>query len=220
VSIKILSSVWEHSRHTGGQLLVLLAIADFANDHAEAFPSVKTLAKKSRLSVRTTQRALGKLCQSGELKIKPQKGPKGCHRYHIQLQPQDDKLSGVTNCRSDIRDIHGVAPLSSEPSKNRHIRKGGDNMSSQPQHEEGWNQFWAVYPKRLAKKDARRAWDKLVPDQNLVPLILKKLALAKSSDQWAKDSGKYIPFPATWLNGRRWEDELPTRNSKKEPLPL
>jgi len=28
------------------------------------------------------------------------------------------------------------------------------------------------------------------------------------SEQWTKDNGQYIPHAATWLNGRRWEDEL------------
>jgi hypothetical protein len=31
----------------------------------------------------------------------------------------------------------------------------------------------------------------------------------KNSQQWTKDGGQFIPMPATWLNGRRWEDETP-----------
>ena len=30
----------------------------------------------------------------------------------------------------------------------------------------------------------------------------------KRLDQWKKDSGRFVPYPATWLNNRRWEDEL------------
>ena len=29
----------------------------------------------------------------------------------------------------------------------------------------------------------------------------------KQSDQWMRDDGRYIPHPATWLNGRCWEDD-------------
>jgi len=32
--------------------------------------------------------------------------------------------------------------------------------------------------------------------------------LAKKSPEWTKDNGKYIPYPATWLNAKGWEDEL------------
>ena len=38
--------------------------------------------------------------------------------------------------------------------------------------------------------------------------VLKSLSLLKNSDEWTKDDGKYIPHPSTWLNQRRWEDEV------------
>jgi hypothetical protein len=49
MSVGMLSRVWKHSKARFGDRLVLLAIADFANDAGEAWPSVETLAKKSRL---------------------------------------------------------------------------------------------------------------------------------------------------------------------------
>ena len=38
--------------------------------------------------------------------------------------------------------------------------------------------------------------------------VLKSLSLLENSDEWTKDDGKYIPHPSTWLNQRRWEDEV------------
>ena len=56
-----MSQVWKHSKHAGGSLLVLLALADFANDEGICYPSQKTLAKKSRLSGRQVRRTVGEI---------------------------------------------------------------------------------------------------------------------------------------------------------------
>src|SRR5574337_931876 len=67
MSIKIASRVWEHSPQSGAPLLILLALADFANDEGLCWPLVSTLAKKSRLGDRATQKWLSQLQDSGEI---------------------------------------------------------------------------------------------------------------------------------------------------------
>ena len=80
----------------------------------------------------------------------------------------------------------------------------------------GFNLFWERYPKKLAKRDAEKAFSKINPDEKLFNLILEKLELYKQSEAWLKDGGQFIPYPATWLNGRRWEDEItPAIQGKK-----
>lgn len=66
--------------------------------------------------------------------------------------------------------------------------------------------FWAVWPKREAKKDARRAWDKLSTASRSAALA----ALPAHVARWRREgrARNHIPHPATWLNGERWEDEL------------
>ncbi len=73
--------------------------------------------------------------------------------------------------------------------------------------------FWATYPKKKAKDEARKAFAKRKPDQALVDLMLTAIAWQSKTEQWAKDGGKFIPFPATWLNDGRWQDE-PTEASE------
>ena len=72
-----------------------------------------------------------------------------------------------------------------------------------------FNQFWTAYPKHIAKQSAVKAFEKLKPDEKLLEAMLKAIAMQKESKQWEKDGGAFIPYPATWLNQRRWEDELP-----------
>lgn len=61
--------------------------------------------------------------------------------------------------------------------------------------------FYQQFPRKTGKKAALRAWAKIKPSERLD--VLDGLARAVQSRQWA--SG-IIPHPATWLNGRRWED--------------
>ena len=48
--------------------------------------------------------------------------------------------------------------------------------------------------------------------------MIKQIERLKDTEQWQKDDGKFIPYPATWLNGRRWEDEFETQNEKEERM--
>lgn len=73
-------------------------------------------------------------------------------------------------------------------------------------YSEDFVSFWNSYPKKVGKGDAYKSFTKA----NLPPLdeLLKAVESQISSDQWQKENGRYIPNPATWLNQRRWEDDL------------
>ena len=68
--------------------------------------------------------------------------------------------------------------------------------------------FWDAYPRKEDKQKAYRAWLKLSPDPQLFQTILRALQYQKRSEQWTRDAGRYIPYASTWINGRRWEDEV------------
>jgi hypothetical protein len=69
-----------------------------------------------------------------------------------------------------------------------------------------FEQFWALYPKKAAKKEALKAFDKLRHEQKLSALN----ALPNHIQYWKATATEkmYIPHPASWLNGERWEDEI------------
>jgi hypothetical protein len=72
-----------------------------------------------------------------------------------------------------------------------------------------FNQFWKAYPKKVGKGAAEKSFQKFKPDDALLGAMLEAIAGQRNSQEWQKDSGQYIPNPATWLNQRRWEDETP-----------
>lgn len=72
----------------------------------------------------------------------------------------------------------------------------------------GFAEFWSAYPLKKAKATAEKAWAKLKPSADLQAAILSAIAAHKLSADWMRDGGQYIPHPTTWLNQRRWEDEV------------
>jgi uncharacterized protein YdaU (DUF1376 family) len=74
----------------------------------------------------------------------------------------------------------------------------------------GFDAFWAAYPRKTAKPAAAKAFARLRPDGALQAVLLAAIARQSASAQWTKDRGEFIPHPATWLNGRRWEDGTET----------
>jgi hypothetical protein len=74
---------------------------------------------------------------------------------------------------------------------------------------DGFALFWQEYPRKAAKAAALKAWQKLNPSPELVERILAHVRDHKRSQDWIKDGGQFVPYPATFLNGRRWEDDIP-----------
>ena len=71
----------------------------------------------------------------------------------------------------------------------------------------GFDLFWKAYPKKAKKADAVKAWSQVKAD-GLTEAILSALTHFKASSEWSRENGRYIPHPASWLRGRRWEDEF------------
>lgn len=79
----------------------------------------------------------------------------------------------------------------------------------EPQEPPGFAEFWAIYPKRVARGKAVTAWQKIGVDGVLLAKILAAIKAQSTSSQWRAGGGEYIPYPSSWLNARRWEDETP-----------
>ncbi|BBP71146.1 hypothetical protein PHLH6_31500 [Pseudomonas sp. Seg1] len=78
--------------------------------------------------------------------------------------------------------------------------------------------FWKMYPNKKGKAAAEKAWKKLKVTADLFGQIAEGLAAQVVCEAWVKDGGQFIPHPATWLNGKRWEDEVKVA-SNVHPFP-
>jgi hypothetical protein len=72
-----------------------------------------------------------------------------------------------------------------------------------------FERFWDVYPRKEGKKNALRAWLNLkpAPTNDDIDTLVEIVQTRAESDQWTKDGGQFIPLPATYINGKRWEDK-------------
>lgn len=78
-------------------------------------------------------------------------------------------------------------------------------LNSTSESKDWFSIFWEAYPKKIGKGSAEKAWAKLKPD---LAVVLSAIEEQKKSKQWSENDGKYIPHPTTWLNQKRWEDEV------------
>ena len=92
MSVLVTGTVWKTSRQTGSALLLLLAIADIADDEGVAWPGINRLAQKTRLNKRTVYRLLSQLMAEGELEVSSGKGRRNTNHYRVlyvhESQPQ------------------------------------------------------------------------------------------------------------------------------------
>jgi hypothetical protein len=84
MSIRLLTEIWENGPNSQADTLVLLALADFANDRGECWPSITSICKKSRLSNRGVQKVLARLKADGWLEIRAGGGRHQCNFYTIK----------------------------------------------------------------------------------------------------------------------------------------
>lgn len=82
--------------------------------------------------------------------------------------------------------------------------------------DDGFEQFWAQYPRKAGKRTAMKAWKRA--DKPALKVIIEKLNTLKASDQWMKDGGQFIPHPATWINRGGWDDEPTVTNERKSAV--
>lgn len=68
-------------------------------------------------------------------------------------------------------------------------------------------QFWAAYPKKKNKGDAEKAFKAIKPNEVLFVKIMDAIKEQKTSPEWQEQGGRFIPYPATWLRAKGWENE-------------
>jgi hypothetical protein len=93
MSIKVMTRVWESSQTAGSQLILLLAIADNANDYGIAWPGVEHLSKKIRMSAQSVMRLTVEIetCYPYELNVHRDRGRGRVNRYCVTTGLTDDE---------------------------------------------------------------------------------------------------------------------------------
>ena len=133
------------------------------------------------------------------------------------MRQKVSKCPGPEDCDEETHDAAtcGELPQDAARIQNPESRIQNPESESRTAHAARgaeFEKFWTAYPRKEGKQKARAAFEKVA-----VPLetLLEAIERQKSSAQWTKDEGQFIPHPATWLNGKRWEDQLPQTGYQK-----
>lgn len=94
--------------------------------------------------------------------------------------------------------------------KKKNNKKEKDNFNQSL-----FDKFWNAYPKKVSKGNAEKWFIKNQPSEELVDLMVSKIELLKTTNQWLSKNGQYIPYPTSWLNAKGWEDEVENLTEKE-----
>ena len=123
-------------------------------------------------------------------------------------QPSDNQLT--TKCQPTDNQMTPQNRID----KHRKEKERQDNTEPVRQGQD-FDRFWEAYPRKVGKEEARKAFQRVdVP----VGVLVDAIFVQRKSAQWQKEGGRYVPFPANWLNQRRWEDQPPGA-AQLPPLP-
>ena len=177
--------------------LVLLKLADNANDEGLCWPAQSTLSRHTGLARETVNRHVKKLEQLGILKIRRRSKEGVSLPNHYLLN-----LRGVVteNHRGSDSESHGVVTEDhTEPSGSTVSKPNGQTAPDR------FREFWEAYPKKRDRKKARDAWKRKRLDSRADQIIADVKRRVRNDDQWLKG---YVPHATTYINGERWEDEI------------
>ena len=198
-----------------GAKLVLLLLANHTNGHTgQCNPSQSLLAKECCMGVSTLRRHLADLEESGFISVVHQfsDNMKRPNQYIVNFQENTQKSTGDQNRSIDTPNWRYPTSKSDGPlPPNRMIETGIKNSNRTNtivgQDNFFFDIFWKAYPRKTNKTFAKRVFDKIKVDGQLLQKMIQAINAQKQS-VWKDKDPQYIPHPSTWLNGERWEDEV------------
>jgi len=204
MSVSVMARIWAEETLSPTPRLILLSLADHANDEGVCYPSIARLCKRTGLSERAIQKHIGELAASGWLMIDRAAGPKGCNVFTVCTPAHDappHDMHPRTTCANT------PAPRAPKPSRETSVSKNTRDAL--------FADFWDAFPHRNgAKKDRAKAktkWD-AIARQGKHDLE----AIVEAARRYQRDGAVlrgYGKGPVPWLNGECWNDEIEPENN-------
>ena len=192
--------------------IVLYWLADHHNgETGKCFPSIKRLAELSEMSRRSVEGHLETLEKLGLITRTQQfrdTGGKSTNSYILALTGTYENISDTQNLRmvceksahGDTQNLRMNNPVSNNLGKETNISSSDDDGVDYY-----FDQLWTLYPRKVGKGQARKAFkaaSKKIDFYDLLPKLMDFVNTLEGKDK------QYMPHLATWLNGERWTDEV------------
>ena len=189
---------------TKRQLTVLLAIIRKTYGYGKKRDdmTIQQLADITGIDRTNASKAVKELVLIGAVSKQP-----GVYGYVIEIKKN---YRSWVACQNDTRVKAAQAPCQNGTStvSKRHTQKTTtkDNKILASKNAD-FARFWETYPRRKSKALAEKAWRKISPDPGLADQIIAAVIRAKLQPNWQTDGMQFVPYPASWLNARGWEDD-------------
>ena len=206
---------------------VLVSLADMANDEGYCWPTIERLCQRTCFGRTAVIEAIAWLEQCGALRAGRSNGRKTVYWVQpaqfveggaVDESPVDNHANqSATRTGSPHGPVRQADPTSPPGGLNQSARR---TLIPKNRHEssvipplppeaggmQGFEEFFAEYPRKVAAGQARQEWAKLSPDEALRKRIMSAVRAWARSPEWSRNDGQFIPKPARWLREQRWED--------------
>jgi len=171
--------------------LLLLLIANYANEKGEAYPSQEHLAKLCQCSTRSVVRHIKKLEKDKFITIRKEKnGAYGFNLYKLNM--------------GEVPECHIATDRVAHNTQDKHITSK-------------FEIFWDKVPRKIAKKKCKSLYNNLVKSKEVSEDELIS-AMEKYAESVKHTSPAFIVHGATWLRNGRWEDIIEVKVKNKNWL--
>lgn len=207
--VKFLEWEWYKDTNTKSMFLHLLLTANRKEarwqgievKRGQLITSLKSLSEKTGLSISQVKLTIDKLKRTNEITNESHSNYRLITLKNYDRYQENNKQPDKRTTNEQQTDDKRATTIGE--GKRLDIKKERRNT-----YDENFEKFWNLYPNKVAKQVAFRAWGNLSLSNREVALMA--LPAHIESPQWQKDGGQFIPHPATWLNQSRYLDEITT----------
>lgn len=172
----------------------------------EEIPYTDTqLAKRFRMPIATVQLGLKIFQQYGMIEIIDDFIYTSNWAKYQSLDGMEKVKEQTRERVQRFREKKKAAALEVQPVPALPAPDAQETGTKQTAAERRFERFWKAYPKKVGKGGAEKSFAKYKPDDQLTETMIRAIEAQKKSRQWKEG---YIPNPQTWLNQKRWLDEM------------
>lgn len=191
MSIELLDLAFRSNVRPSSTKFVLVALADYANDWHEAYPSITTLCNRTSQDRKTVMTNLQRLQQAGLIV------DTGVRRGKTQQVRVYKILLADVEAKNSPK--KGTVPKTGQSHFSPEtVPKTGHRTVSEPI----FLYLWNLWPMKKNRVGAERVWEGMLDVERQAALDVAKRFLTALPD-W-----QTVPHLSSYLSQRRWEDDL------------
>lgn len=223
-----LARVCRDARLTKSAIAVSTVLVEYADKRTGAcYPSIERIVAESGVPRTTTIKSLKRLVQLGHMEAIKRLG---ANTNYLLTSSDSGTSSGsgtraIPNATSAISNLRrgktsparGTDPVPAPEHKQEEaIQATGKEQTERVASR--FDEFYLAYPRKEGKPKAEKAWRGAKLDKLADKILADVIERAGDEGGWKGTETRFIPLPATYLNGRRWEDEW-ARKGARNALP-